>query len=327
MYSCENPHLRLKSILMRLIRCFTLLALLTLLCTCDSASSSEMARDAGMAMESPTIMEELQFDGDGSDVNAYTVTTNSGSLEGGTITVEVSDSYGNTDTEPVPKRAATPKIIYTASARARVEQLDTALAIVSRTVAEAGGYLASQHRRNSSYEHTVTMEIRLPADHLSSTLELLPLIAQDIDYQNLDSRDVTAQWLDLESRLQTKRDVRDRYIDILRNRAQKVEDILNAEDKIRVITEEIESKEGQLRYLRDQVSLSTLTLELYETQEYRDTGDTYRRGFGSKLLSSLAFGWEMIQELVLGLDAIWPLLLIGGVAFWGFRRWRRKRRG
>ncbi|WP_175489463.1 DUF4349 domain-containing protein [Neolewinella agarilytica] len=294
---------------MRLIRCFTLLALLTLLCTCDSATSSEMARDAGMAMESPTIMEEMQFDGDDSD----------GMVSN--LTVESSPDVS-------PEKASTaPKIIYTASARARVEQLDTALAIVSRTVAEAGGYLASQHRRNSSYEHTVTMEIRLPADHLSSTLELLPLIAQDIDYQNLDSRDVTAQWLDLESRLQTKRDVRDRYIDVLRNRAQKVEDILNAEDKIRVITEEIESKEGQLRYLRDQVSLSTLTLELYETQEYRDTGDSYRRSFGNKLLSSLAFGWEMIQELVLGLVAIWPLLLIGGVAFWGFRRWRRKGRG
>ena len=260
-------------------------------------------------MESPTIMEEMQYDlGDDNDGMVSSLTVES-----------------SPDVSP-EKASITPKIIYTASARARVEQLDTALAIVSRTIAEAGGYLASQHRRNSSYEHTVTMEIRLPADHLNSTLELLPLIAQDIDYQNLDSRDVTAQWLDLESRLQTKRDVRDRYIDILRNRAQKVEDILNAEDKIRVITEEIESKEGQLRYLRDQVSLSTLTLELYETQEYRDTGDTYRRGFGNKLLSSLAFGWEMIQELVLGLVAIWPLLLIGGVAFWGFRRWRRKRR-
>lgn len=264
-------------------------------------------------MEAPTMMEELQYDEE--------------DLADGTYSVEVQDSDGRADRQEQEPAKTAPKIIYTASARARVEQLDTALAIVSRTVAKAGGYMASQHRRNSAYEHTVTMEIRLPADRLSSTLELLPLIAQDIDYQNLDSRDVTAQWLDLESRLQTKRDVRDRYIDILRNRAQKVEDILNAEDKIRVITEEIESKEGQLRYLRDQVSLSTLTLEFYETQEYRDTGETYRRGFGSKLLSSLEFGWEMIQELVLGLVAIWPLLLIGGVAFWGFRRWRRNRKG
>jgi hypothetical protein len=217
----------------------------------------------------------------------------------------------------------TPRIIYTASARARVENLDSALAQVTRLIARSGGYLSSQHRSNSSYEHTAMLDIRLPADKLNATLAFLPSISLGIDYQNLDSRDVTAEWLDLESRLQTKRDVRDRYIDILRNKAQKVEDILNAEDKIRIITEEIEAKEGRLRYLRDQVSLSTLTLELYETQEYRDTGETYTRSFGNKLLASLAFGWELVQQLLLFLISIWPLLLLGGGVFYFIMR-RRK---
>lgn len=192
-------------------------------------------------------------------------------------------------------------------------------------ITQSGGFLSSQHRSNSTYEHAAQLTIRLPAGKLDGALAFLPKISEQIDYQNLDSRDVTAQWLDLETRLQTKRDVRDRYIDILRNRAQKVEDILNAEDKIRVITEEIEAKEGQLRYLRDQVSLSTLTLELYETVEYRDTGETYTRSFGSKLMASLAFGWELVQDLLLGTLAIWPLLLLGALGIWLFRRWRSKR--
>jgi len=220
-----------------------------------------------------------------------------------------------------------PKIIYTASARAQVENLDTALARITQLISENGGFLSSQHRSNSTYEHTAQLTIRLPAGKLEGTLAFLPQISEQIDYQNLDSRDVTAQWLDLETRLQTKRDVRDRYIDILRNRAQKVEDILNAEDKIRVITEEIESKEGQLRYLRDQVSLSTLTLALYETVEYRDTGETYTRSFGSKLVASLAYGWELVQDLVLGALAIWPLFILGLLGVWLFRRWRGKRAG
>lgn len=217
------------------------------------------------------------------------------------------------------------KIIYTASARAQVENLDTALARMTYMITQSGGFLSSQHRSNSTYEHAAQLTIRLPAGKLDGALAFLPQISEQIDYQNLDSRDVTAQWLDLETRLQTKRDVRDRYIDILRNRAQKVEDILNAEDKIRVITEEIEAKEGQLRYLRDQVSLSTLTLELYETVEYRDTGATYTRSFGSKLMASLAFGWELVQDLLLGTLAIWPLLILGVLGIWLFRRWRSKR--
>lgn len=228
--------------------------------------------------------------------------------------------------QPNPTITATsPKIVYTAAARGRVANLDTALVRLTRQVTTAGGHISNQHRTNSNWEHTATLTIRLPASQLAGTLGFIPSLTEEVDYQNLDSRDVTAEWLDLESRLQTKRDVRDRYIDILRNKAKKVEDILNAEDKIRVITEEIEAKEGRLRYLRDQVSLSTLTLELYETREYRDVGPTTTRSFGSELVASLSTGWELTRDLLLGLVAIWPLLLLGGIVFWLVRRWRRRK--
>lgn len=224
----------------------------------------------------------------------------------------------------LPTQATQQKIIYTAEARVRVAQLDSALARVDRLVARSGGFVSSQRRYNSTYEHTAQLVIRLPAEQLKGALDFLPKIGLEIDFQNLDSRNVTAEWLDLETRLQTKRDVRDRYIDILRNRAQKVEDILNAEDKIRVITEEIEAKEGSLRYLRDQVSLSTLELTLYETIEYRETGPTVTRGFGSKLLGSLAYGWAMVQDILLGAVAVWPLIVLGALGVFLFRRWRRR---
>ncbi|MEO0734667.1 MAG: DUF4349 domain-containing protein [Bacteroidota bacterium] len=279
-----------------MFRILALLVLLSLLCTCDRAPESSAEGDM---------------------------------IQGAINKFESEMEVPRTAEPPLPPpppapetQAPTKKIIYTASARARVENLDTALARVTQAVTRAGGYLSSQHRTNSTYRYNATLEIRLPSARLDATLALLPMIAAEIDYQNLDSRDVTAEWIDLETRLQTKRDVRDRYVDILRNRAQKVEDILNAEDKIRVITEEIEAKEGRLRYLRDQVSLSTLTLELYETQEYRETGETYTRSFGSKIGESLGFGWSMIQDVVLFLVAIWPVLLlvVGGVAFWRLRR-------
>lgn len=223
---------------------------------------------------------------------------------------------------PTPSQ---PKIIYTAAARGRVENLDSALIRITQRITAAGGYLSNQHRTNSNWEHAATLTIRLPAGALSPTLAYLPEVIVELDYQNLDTRDVSAEWLDLESRLQTKRDVRDRYIDILRNKAKKVEDILNAEDKIRVITEEIEAKEGQLRYLRDQVSLSTMTLELYETREYRNVGPTTTRTFGSELMASLANGWELVREMFLGLASIWPLLILGGLGVWFFRAWRGRR--
>ena len=238
--------------------------------------------------------------------------------------LEIRDQASPAPAPPPNAAATTPKIIYTASARGRVAQLDSALARITRRVAAAGGYLSSQHRNNSNYEYTASLVIRLPADQLSPTLGFLKDVTEEIDYQNLESKDITAEWLDLESRLQTKRDVRDRYIDILRNKAKKVEDILNAEDKIRVITEEIEAKEGRLRYLRDQVSLSTLTLDLYETREYRDVGPVTTRSFGSEFVASLSYGWELVRNIFLGLVSIWPILILTVFGIWGVRRWVKK---
>ncbi|CAH0999655.1 hypothetical protein LEM8419_00955 [Neolewinella maritima] len=217
------------------------------------------------------------------------------------------------------------QIIYTASARAEVADLDSALAQLNALLTQRGGFVASQHRSNSPYELQVELVLRLPADRLQPVLDALPRLTEHIDYQNLDSRNVTEEWLDLESRLETKREVRDRYIEILRQRAEKVEDILNAEEKIRRVTEEIEAQEGRLRYLRDRVSYSTLTLVLYQTQDYRDTGTAYQRGFWNRVGSAAVFGWELIQELVLGLISIWPIVLLTAVlvALWRRRRGRR----
>ena len=252
------------------------------------------------------------------------------------------DAYATAEMDTEPPRTAEPppppslpgpqvqrfsqgdeqRIIYTATVRAEVTSLDSALQHIHSLLGRRGGFLASQHRTNSPYELTAELVLRLPADRLQPVLDELPRLAEHIDYQNLDSRNVTEEWVDLESRLQTKRTVRDRYIDILRTRAERVEDILTAEEKIRTITEEIEAQEGRLRYLRDRVSLSTLTLELYQTQEYRETSTAYERGFWSRTGSAFAFGWELIRELVLGLISVWPIvLLLGGL----IALWRRAR--
>ena len=214
------------------------------------------------------------------------------------------------------------RIIYTAAVRAEVPSLDTALLHINRLVISSGGFLASQHRSNTPFQLEAELVLRLPADGLQPLLDALPQLTERIDYQNLDSRNVTEEWLDLESRLKIKREVRDRYIGILRNRAQKVEDILNAEEKIRKVTEEIEAQEGRLRYLRDRVSLSTLNLTLYETQAYRDTGEAYERGFWSRTGSAFMFGWELVQGLAIGLIGVWPVVLLLAVLV---LLWRRRR--
>jgi hypothetical protein len=115
--------------------------------------------------------------------------------------------------------------------------------------------------------------------------------------------------------LKTKKEVRERYIDILRNKAGTVKDVIQAEDAIREITEEIEAKEGRLRYLKNQVNLSTITLTIYQKVNFKEEPEIYEKPYFKKFVEALKNGWSIITIVVLFLANIWPILLIIGFIY------------
>lgn len=221
------------------------------------------------------------------------------------------------------------KIIKTVNYRIQVKDVNTSTEKVKQLVETQGGYISGMSLNNSNYEISNEITIRVPQDNLETLLTAIDEEAIYTNYRSEQARDVTEEYVDLEIRLKTKKEVRDRYIDILRNKAQTVEDVLNAEEKIRVIQEEIESVEGRLKFLSNQVSLSTINLTLYQRVEYRPQPEVYHESFGDRLVNSLKGGWNLLQGLVLFLIRIWPLLIILGLLIWQRKRvfgrfWRTK---
>ena len=120
--------------------------------------------------------------------------------------------------------------------------------------------------------------------------------------------DVGEEYYDLMTRIKTKKEVEKRYIEILR-KANKITDILAVEDQIRVIREEIESKEGRLRFLKDRISLSTISLYVHQELEY-DAPLVDKPTFWGKVAKAAFTGWNMILSFLLFLIYIWPIVLI-----------------
>jgi len=212
------------------------------------------------------------------------------------------------------------KIIKTVNYRIQVNDVNASSEKVEQLVETHGGYISGKNLNNSSYEISNEITIRVPQDKLETLLDAIGEEAIYTNYRSERANDVTEEFVDLEIRLNTKKEVRDRYIDILRDKAQTVEDVLNAEEKIRVIQEEIESVEGRLKYLSNQVSLSTVNLTIYQRVEYQAQPDTYHESFGSRIVKSMKGGWELLQGLVLFFITIWPLIILFGVFFWQRKR-------
>ncbi|MGB3546810.1 MAG: DUF4349 domain-containing protein [Saprospiraceae bacterium] len=225
-----------------------------------------------------------------------------------------------------PAAPITRRVVYTADVRMQVTDVSRATEEIRQTLAQLGGYVSDLDQTNNRYQLSSTLTLRIPVTAFDRALDTLNGWSIFTDYRRLSSRDVTAEWVDIETRLQTKRAVRDRYIEVLRKRAANVKDILAAEEAIRKVTEEIESREGRLRYLRDQTSMSTISLQLYQELEYQPAPQTLKDGFLSRAGRALGGGWEFLQELVIGILAAWPVWIILAVLFYFGRRFFRSRR-
>ncbi len=216
------------------------------------------------------------------------------------------------------------KMIWTGNIEIKVQSVDETTAKINELCKKYNAFVSNMNLNNTSYELSNNLTIRVSSEHFSSLMEELKGQGEFIKNVSVSSNDVTEQYIDVTSRLKTKKEVRERYVDILKNKTGKISEVLEAEEAIRKITEEIEAKEGQLRYLEDQIKYSTINLRMYETVNFRNEPDSYEKSFGSKSLQALKNGWSIVTTLVLVLINIWPLLLIIGVFVWQWKRIRKK---
>lgn len=213
-------------------------------------------------------------------------------------------------------------IIKNASIEFQVEDFEKSTENINNIVKDFNAYIASSNQSNSSYEIENTVVIRLISSKFDSLIEELMKESIYLNYKNITSEDVTEEFIDINVRLKTKKKVEKRFLDILQQ-ARTIEDILAVENQLRVIREEIDAKEGRLKYLKDKVKYSTITLTYYEKIEYLSAPET---GFFHKIFKAFKKGWKQLLQFIVGLVYIWPFLIILAGSIYLIRRWLLKRK-
>lgn len=208
------------------------------------------------------------------------------------------------------------KMIWTADIRYQVKNVDETTEKIQDLCERHGAFVANMRFSSTPTELSNYIEIRTENKEFQKLIQAFRKTATFVDQYDVSSEDVTEEYVDIESRLKTKREVRDRYIEVLRNKAANVEDILAAENAIRQVTEEIEVIEGRLRYLNDQVNYSTIRLNIYQKVDYKETPTTYEKPYSSELSDGFSEGWEAIKLIFLGLITLWPLWILLGLGLW-----------
>jgi len=246
--------------------------------------------------------------------------------------VDVSEDYSSVDKElaapmkPEVSDNKVPvdlKIIKTANSRYKVKDVKKATKQIKRMAFAYDAYISDLRFENDQYKKEIRFTIKIPAKHFDILMDSINVVSEFTDFENITTKDVTEEYVDLQTRLKTKLEVKERYENILRKNAKTVEDILATEDKLRIIQEEIESAQGRLNYLTNKVSYSTIQIDLYETVDFKVEPEVYNKSFWSKTKEGFSFGWDMIESILLVIIHIWPMLLLG-ILIISYVRYRMK---
>lgn len=163
------------------------------------------------------------------------------------------------------------------------------------------GYISSD--RTHSYENrkSNTLTIRTPGEFFDSLVNALPQDIPKFDRKEITTRDVTESFLDIQARLKTKKELENRYLALL-SKATKVSEILEIEREIGQLRADIESFEGRLNYLQNQVTYATLEITFYEV-------GPVQLDFSGKFGKGIQKGWENLLHFLLLILQIWPFIL------------------
>jgi len=213
------------------------------------------------------------------------------------------------------------KIIKTASLNLEVEDYNKFYSFMREKVRNLGGYIAQEEQNQSDYKIENTLSIKVPVDQFDNALgQLTSSNIKKINEKKITSQDVTTEFIDTKSRMESKKQVRLRYLDLLKQ-AKNMEEILSVQTEINGIQEDIESAAGRIEYLGHSASYSTIDLTYYQILN-SSAKDDDKPSFATKMSSAFKNGWSWIGDLFIGLLSIWPLLLVVFAAILFYKRTR-----
>jgi hypothetical protein len=186
-------------------------------------------------------------------------------------------------------------------------------------ISETGGYIANEESHQWDGIWTGQFQIRLPANRLDPFLEALESMG-DIESRRLYSEDVTMEYVDVQSRIQMMRVKEARLLELI-SQSGNLADLLNVENELANTRGNLESLEGRMRYLSNQVAYSTVQLQVEQkiepTGAFEETGLLSAPGrFKAAFIASINRLLILLGDLIVWFGRVLPYLAVAAALLW-----------
>lgn len=204
------------------------------------------------------------------------------------------------------------KVIMSSSITLEVGDFQKAYEEVTMIVTRFNGFIADSHSYETDQgQKRGTIVIRLPQEKFLTAISELEMIG-NVKSKRITGKDVTEEYIDLESRLRNLERQENRLLDILA-KANTVDEILKVEKHLERVRGEIERITGRLRYLDNRIELAAISLEIYEPEPIKPAPTSW--GTRDALRKSLRGFVDTTNAIIVALGTFLPVVLM---AFFGY---------
>lgn len=205
------------------------------------------------------------------------------------------------------------KIIYTATLSMQVDELEAAATALRNAIHQSGGYILQFQDTRYDGEIGASYTIKVPAAGFMSFIDRVEGIEHKEFERNIAGKDVSEEYVDLESRLKASKLVEERLLAMM-NSAVKADDLLKFSQQLSEVQERIEQFKGRIRYLDNNVSFSTVELRMYQTDQTIEQAKTGNSALGGRMSDALTGStkvvWEGLKLLLIILAGALPVAAV-----------------
>ncbi len=207
-------------------------------------------------------------------------------------------------------------------------KLDQTVSRLTALAGASGGFVANSQTQSGAAgtgPPTGSVTLQVPVQSFATVLKGAQALGKTSELTT-KATDVSAQYVDLQSRISALQASRQQYLTILA-KATTVGDVLAVQEQIDSIQSQIEQLQGQLQLLSSQTTYSTLTVTVDEGTPARPPSPLPESGLVRAWHASIG-GFVAGVEGVIRLAGplLFALLLLGVVLAGGRALWRRYQR-
>lgn len=209
------------------------------------------------------------------------------------------------------------KIIKTGSIDMTADDVAKTTDAITNSIEGFGGFVQNASRsEDADGLSSAYVTARVPNAQFDAALTAIKALGAHVNNESIQGDDVTEQYTDLSAHLTAAKAQEAQYLVILTS-AKTVGDVLAVQEHLAIVRADIESLQGQITYLENRTSLSTISVTISEEPSgaLPSSNDKFDLGRDASLAWAfvISSGEQLLSVLVWVLIVGAPIAILAGI--------------